>query len=272
MALEPSDPRIAVSRRQGRHVFGSAAALYTAARPGYPDRVYDILRDRCGLGPSSRVLEIGAGSGQATTRLVELGAHLVAVEPSNALAEYLRARLMTAQEVEVVIAAFEDLDLPPASFDLVASATAFHWLDPEEALPKIASVLQPGGWLALWWNIFGDPLLPDAFHDASEPLLRDAAPTLPAGLGGDEYGLDVAARSQELAAFGFRDVEHDAVRWTLELDATQARQLYATYSHIARLPSERREAILDGIERIADVEFGGRVERQMVTPIYTAHV
>ena len=184
----------------------------------------------------------------------------------------MRARLGTARGVEVIVATFEDVDLEPSSFDLVAVATAFHWLDPELALPKISSLLRPGGWLALWWNEFGDPPRPDPFHDATEPLLRNLAPSPSAGSGGVPYALDVAARTRELSSNGFRDVEHEAVRWTLQLDATQTRQLYATYSNIARLPDAQKATILDEIQRIASVEFGDRVERQMVTPIYTAHL
>ena len=271
--MPPSD-RVSLDpfgRDEGRRVFGSVAADYAAARPEYPDRVFQILRDRCQLGPSSRVLEIGAGSGQATKGLAASGASVVAVEPSDALAAHLRARLGTARGVEVIVATFEDVELEPSSFDLVAVATAFHWLDPELALPKISSLLRPGGWLALWWNEFGDPPRPDPFHDATEPLLRDLAPSPSAGSGGVPYALDVAARTRELSSNGFRDVEHEAVRWTLRLDATQTRQLYATYSNIARLPDAQKAPILDGIQRIASVEFGDRVERQMVTPIYTAH-
>jgi SAM-dependent methyltransferase len=271
MASEESAPGQPFARDEGRYVFGSAAADYAIARPDYPDRVYDILRDRCGLGPSSRVLDIGAGSGQATKLLAESAHSIVAVEPSDALAEQLRAQLGTARRLEVVVAPFEDVDLPPASFDLVTAATAFHWLDPEVALPKIAVVLRPGGWLALWWNVFGDPLLPDPFHDATEPLLRDLVPSPSAGTGGGPYALDVRSRTQELSRNGFLDVEHEEVRWTLHLDATQTRLLYATYSNIARLPDNRKATILDEIQRIARLDFGDRVERMMVTPIYTGH-
>jgi SAM-dependent methyltransferase len=264
----PGDP---FGRHEGRQVFGTAAAAYTAVRPDYPDRVYEVLRDRCRLGPASRVLEIGAGSGQATKRLVEVAASVVAVEPSDVLAEDLRARLR-APRLQVVVAAFEDVDLASSSFDLVAVATAFHWLDTTQALPKIATALKPRGWLALWWNVFGDPDEPDPFHEATQALLRNLAPSPSAGSGGIPYALDVAARTEELASHGFHDIEHEAIRWKLHLDAARTRQLYSTYSNIARLPKARRTTILDEIQRIASVEFGDRVERRMVTPIYTAHV
>ena len=62
----------------------------------------------------------------------------------------------------------------------------------------------------------------------------------------------MAARTAELETHGFQDVEHEAERWTLRLDAAQTRRLYASYSNIARLPDAQRETILDEIERIAD--------------------
>jgi hypothetical protein len=124
-----------------------------------------------------------------------------------------------------------------------------------------------GGSLALWWNVFGEASEPDPFHDETEPVLRDLA----TGPGSDPYALDVEARRRELSDHGFVDIEHQLIRWTLELDASRTRRLYASYSNIARLPPERRVAILDEIERIARVSFAGRVVRRMVTPIYTAH-
>jgi SAM-dependent methyltransferase len=269
----PSDGSVRIEpfqRVEGRRVFGSVADAYDAARPGYPDRVDELLRARCRLGPSSRVLEIGAGTGHATKQLVRSGASVVAIEPDDAMAERLRAGLAWTPELEVVVAAVEDVELAPSSFDLAVAATSFHWLDPERSLPKIASALVPGGWLALWWNVFGDPDRPDPFHEATEPLLRSLVPSPGAGAGRVEYGLDVDARRRELSSNGFRDVEHEAVRWTLSLDASQTRRLYSTFSNIARLPGGQRAWVLDELGRIATMEFGDHVECPMVTPIYTA--
>src|SRR6185436_4237458 len=115
MASGRSDAREPFARSEGRSVFGTTAAIYGAARPGYPDRVYDILRDRCHLGPTSRILEIGAGPGLATKRLLDAGAHVVAVEPSPALASQLSALPWAARRLDVVVSTFEDADLVPSS-------------------------------------------------------------------------------------------------------------------------------------------------------------
>ncbi len=60
------------AQRWRRHLFSSNVAAYESGRPGYPERVSELLRQVCGLGPTSRVLEIGPGTGQATGRLLDL--------------------------------------------------------------------------------------------------------------------------------------------------------------------------------------------------------
>ena len=57
----------------GRELFGADAANYDRARPAYPERIYEILRDRCNLRSGVNTFEIGAGTGQATRHLLRLG-------------------------------------------------------------------------------------------------------------------------------------------------------------------------------------------------------
>jgi SAM-dependent methyltransferase len=42
-------------------------------------------------------------------------------------------------------------------FDLAVAATSLHWVRLDVALSKLAQALRPGGWLAAWWTVFGDP-------------------------------------------------------------------------------------------------------------------
>lgn len=256
-------------REEGRFVFGTAARMYALVRPGYPLRVFEVLGLRCGLGPSTRVLEIGAGTGQATVSLLASGAFVVAVEPDRALVEELKNTAGgDGPRLEIVTEPFEDTALPADGFDLVVSATAFHWIEPESGLSNVARVLRPAGWCALWWNVFGDPRAPDAFHDATDRLLRGVVP----GPGGDPYALDVDRRIADLHEHGFVDIEHEIVPWSLTLDAARVRQLYSTFSPIARLPEAVRTQLLDQLERVAAEDFGDRVERRMLTPLYTARL
>lgn len=114
-----------IDRKEGRRLFGSDPAAYDAARPGHPDRVYEVLVAHCGLCPSTSVLEIGPGTGQATRRLLKLGADpLVAVEPDPALADYLIS--VTDRSPDIRVAPLEEVELPAVSFDLAVAASSFH--------------------------------------------------------------------------------------------------------------------------------------------------
>lgn len=157
-----------LDRSFGREAFGLDPANYHAARPAYPEIVWTTLREQAGLREGIDILEIGAGTGLATQHLLAARPRrLVAVEPDARLAGFLAERLAG---IDVVDLPFEETVLSPASFDLVASATAFHWLDAVPSLRRIHELLRRGGSVALFWNTFGDAGRPDAFHEATKHL------------------------------------------------------------------------------------------------------
>lgn len=257
-----------LARQFGRQAFGGNPASYHSSRPEYPEWVYATLASRCGLRRNTAVFEIGAGTGKATRRLLDLGADpLTAVEPDQRLADFLRTN-NPDKALKMVVAPFEDAPLGEKAFDLGVSATAFHWLDEDPALVKIAGLLHPGGWWAAVWNVFGDDSQPDLFHEATKELLGPPAnPSV--GEGNVPFALDSAARLAALKRTGAFDVaESTTSRWSLVLDADQTVALYATYSNvIARLD---REAVLAEIGRIARDVFINRVVRNMITSLYIA--
>lgn len=257
-----------IHRTFGRQAFGRDPAAYDAARPRYPEWVFDFLRERCGLAPGTVTFEIGAGTGTATRHLLELGANpLVAVEPDERLATFLRETIPD-KALRVVIAPFEEVVLEEASFDLGLSATAFHWLNEDLALPTVANLLRPGGWWAMLWNVFGDSGRVDPFHEATKSFLnKPLSPS--AGNGEVPFALDAEARLAALERTNaFDSIEHRTSRWSLDLDPDQTVALYATYSNVNIL--EDREEVLNHLRRIARDEFEGCVTRNMTTSLYVA--
>ena len=256
-----------IDRTFGRHAFGLDPAGYDAARPAYPDWVFDFLHQRCGLVSNAVMFEIGAGTGTATRQLLALGANpLVAIEPDERLAAFLRN--IPDKALTVVVAPFEEAVLQEASFDLGLSATAFHWLNEDFALTKVAKLLRPGGWWAMLWNVFGDSGRPDPFHEATKSLLnKPLSPS--AGNGEVPFALDTEARLGALERTdAFDSIEHRTSTWSLVLDSDQTVALYATYSNINIRPD--REDVLSELHRIARDEFKGSVTRNMTTSLYVA--
>ena len=254
----------------GREAFGADPAGYDAARPDYPDWVFETLAERCGLKPGAAVFEIGAGTGKASRMLLAAGADpLVAVEPDARLAAYLRAA-SPDPALRVVESPYEEADLGRADFDLGVAATSFHWLRENEAYARITALLRSGGWWAMVWNIFGDPAREDRFHEATVGLLgRLRSPS--AGPRGKPFGIDVHARVQAIARTqAFRKAEHRIESSTLVLDPDQVVGLYSTYSDINARELAERTRVLGELHRIARDDFGGRVERNLQTVLYLA--
>lgn len=251
-------------------MFNHAAAGYDA-RPGYPSRVFDVLARRCGLGVGSRVLEIGPGTGQATVPMLDLGATVTAVEPGAELAHLLTQRC-SGRALSVIVDAFETAELPDTTFDLVAAATSFHWVDPTIGFDRIACCVRDDGWVALWWSIWGDPDRPDSFHDALVPVLRAKAPHLiDAEAGANAYISDIAARVGEIKAVGaFGPVDEEVILWDGTHDPPALRAMFATFAAWIALPEPLHSELLDDVELLAREKFGGSVTRPYRTVVYTA--
>jgi SAM-dependent methyltransferase len=142
-----------VADRETRRLsFGSVAADYDRYRPSPPPQALDWL-----IPPGAQaVLDLAAGTGAVTRELIGRAARIIAVEPDERMRAVLAAR---CPEAEVLAGRGEDIPLPDAWVDAVVISAAWHWLDPERAVPEIARVLRVGGTLGVI-RISGDTRVP----------------------------------------------------------------------------------------------------------------
>jgi hypothetical protein len=124
----------------------------------------------------------------------------------------------------------------------------------------------------MWWNVFGDPSQPDEFHKATHSLLAnlDRSPSNSSD-GQPPFALDIDKRIARLRSIGtFDNITSDIMRRKVTLDRDKVMKLYATFPSISRLQTVERQRLLEGLGRVADDKFGGRVELCLITPLYTA--
>jgi 2-polyprenyl-3-methyl-5-hydroxy-6-metoxy-1,4-benzoquinol methylase len=136
-----------IRREHWRRLFDNIADRYDATRPGYPAEVLDEVCTAAGLRPGAQVLEIGCGTGQLTRQLAGRGYQLTAIDLGASMVAAAERNVADPQ-VRFEVCAFEEF-AAAGPFDLIVSATAFHWVDPSIGLAKCAQLLRPGGWLAL---------------------------------------------------------------------------------------------------------------------------
>jgi SAM-dependent methyltransferase len=141
--------------------FSDVADAYAAARPEYPDDLFDLIAKH--VPADAKVWEPGCGSGQATRGLAARFAHVHATEPSAQQLAQHWAR-PESSNVTLVVEPGERTALPDASVQLVAVAQALHWFDRQAFFAECERVLAPGGVLAAWG--YADFVAPEGMVDA----------------------------------------------------------------------------------------------------------
>ncbi len=132
--------------------FDTVAATYEKLRPGYVDELYQTIFDYIPIDENSSVVEVGSGGGQATAPMLKTGCCLTAVEYGRQFSERLRERFREYPDFSVVTDKFENVEFPDGAFDLVYSASAFHWIPEEIGYKKVFSMLKSGGAFARFAN------------------------------------------------------------------------------------------------------------------------
>lgn len=280
---------LADARGTARAVFDRVAGLYDAGRPGYPSDAIADLGARCALRSGSRVLEVGCGTGQATRALAGIGCAVRALELGAQLARLAAENLASFPDVEIVTTAFEDAVESPGSYDAVVSATAFHWIDPSLAFPKAATLLRPGGSLALLTNAHVAGGTQNAIAGEVQAVHRRVAPdvgtcTFPSV---DDLRRWASADG-DIAAVWSRverkmaeppPVDHlfappvvSCYPWIADYDRDGYLTMLSTQSTYALMDPARREELLGAIGSVIDDRLGGTITKQYVCILVTAWV
>ncbi len=226
--------------------FGHAADAYERARPSYPEEAVGWL-----VPPGARrVADVGAGTGKLTRQLCARGLDVVAVEPIRQMRDQL---IRAVPGVPVLAGTAEQIPLPGASVDAVLLAQAWHWVDPVRALPEVARVLRPGGWLGLVWNVRDESVgwvaeLGRIMRPGGEPA-HDRAPDL-----GPPFG----------------EPERRLVRWVGHLTPERLLDLVCSRSYVITQPPAQRAAILAGVRRLLVTHPALAGRRDIALPYLTS--
>jgi ubiquinone/menaquinone biosynthesis C-methylase UbiE len=141
--------------------FTGLAETYARCRPSYPDDAIGFIIALSALGPDSLIIDVGCGTGIASRLFAQRGLKVLGVEPNDDMrgkAEEARQNDLaqgneqTAHLLTYTQGTAEATNLQGASADLVISAQAFHWFDPQKSLAEFHRILKIKGWVALMWN------------------------------------------------------------------------------------------------------------------------
>ena len=238
--------------------FGSVAEQYDRFRPSYPDALIDAL---VALGPA-KVLDVGCGTGKATRLLAARGLDILGVELDARMAAVARDHGLSVE-----VGSFEEWDDAGRTFDLITSAQAWHWVDPERAVPKAARLLRAGGHIAIFWNHdqMRDPMpaIIDAVWREHAPELLTSAVTGKGAQAYERYAkpFDASGLFEPMRLLEFASERRSmAADWVAEI---------ATHSNVLQVEPERRERMFDAFVAAIDA-IGGSVTSDVGTYLFVA--
>ena len=226
----------------------------------------DLLLDLAGVAAGSRVLDVGAGSGDQTLvaaqRVGPTGA-VLATDPSASMVDLTAEAVRAAgfENVQTRVMAAQQLDLDSESVDAVIARNSLQFVpDLQQGLAEIRRVLKPGGrFAALTWSLTeNNPYRSIPMVIAS----RLAGRPFPEP-GPGPWGLrDAAALGEAFRTAGFRevDVQTVAITWrfpSLEDALANARDTQPPLARLLGMLSEADREIAWAEIREALQQFVG---------------
>ena len=253
-----------------RFTFNEDVLNYDKMRPTYVKELYENIIQFSNLDSKKNALEIGIGTGQATLPFLNIGCNLTAVELGEDMAKFSKAKFAKFHNFDVINSDFESADLENDAYDLIFSATAFHWIPQKVGYTKVFNLLKSGGVIALFWNHPAriDEKLDFAIEEIYNKYESTSESTneSPVHRFSEEKCLEIA---ETIKKFGFVDVECKLYYSTRFFDAPQWVSLLNTNSdHRAR--QEKTRILLENELSNVINNFGGRIEIKDTIDLYLA--
>ncbi|RFM29524.1 class I SAM-dependent methyltransferase [Deminuibacter soli] len=219
--------------------FSNRVGNYVKFRPTYPASLLQFMQQEFALPPGAMVADVGSGTGILTALLLQQQWEVFGVEPNEPMRLAAETALANEPLFHSINATGEQTTLPGASMALITVAQAFHWLQPAAARKEFARILQPGGHVALIWNL---RLLDSPFGQAFEAIKKTY---------GTDYEKIRKAHEPELADFfapaplaikSFRHAQY------LDLDGLKGQLLSSSY-----MPLENQPGYTEMIQATTDL-------------------
>lgn len=246
-----------------RLTFNEEVTNYDKYRPRYCKELFDSIIEYAGLDDKKKAIEVGIGTGQATTPILQTGCFVTAIELGDKLASYSKAKFSEYDNFTVHNIAFEDCKFSGNSIDLIYSGTAFHWIPEEVGYRKAYDMLRSGGTIALFWN---RPSVesPDIHNDFQAIYAK--------------YRLEAPIKDKQevynkimesINRYGFTDLQFKLMYQTRSLNAEEYVSLLNTYSDHLAMENDIRNQLYTEIKEVIN-RYGGNVIIHDTIDLYMA--
>ncbi|MCL2633444.1 MAG: methyltransferase domain-containing protein [Oscillospiraceae bacterium] len=265
--------------RENRNHFDEIAVSYDKYRWDYPAELFADVIQYTGAGKNKRAIEIGAGTGKATTPFLDAGYAVTAVEMGTNMTEFLLNKFNGYRNFDVITSTFEDVSLENDNYDLIYAASAFHWVDAETGCPKVLRLLKSGGVFVLFRNnVYRQKgnIIADAIDEVYEKYYYNHYPRYdrPVDLCKMTYDdflkpeeIHRGFRFNSLEQFGFTDITMKLYNGLRIYKANEYIALMDTMSDHRAILNKDRAALYKGIKEVI-LRNGGQLDMKFIFQLY----
>ena len=252
-----------------RTIFDQVADDYDAVRPSYPSQIINDIISLAALPTHATIFEIGCGTGQATLPFAQRGYQMTCIDIGPTLAARAATNCQAYPNAHIHVGAFEDWPAQPNTFDLVMSATAFHWIPPEIGYPKAATLLKNTGALAVFSNEHPTPFT-DFFLDVQD-VYQHIVPAWSSPQTSTTIDERIAQTAATIDATGlFAPVIVQTYPWFQSYTSQTYIQLLNTYSDHRNLETSIRTQLHQSIAAVMDSKYNGVITKPYLAILYLA--
>ncbi len=255
--------------RSVRTTFDDVAEIYDEVRPGYPEQIIEDIIALSGIPEKGDILEIGCGTGQATHPFAARGYEIHCLDIGRNMVDIARQKFQNFKNVEIELASFEDWEPAGRKFDMVLSATAFHWIPSDIGFPKSVQILDDGGSLVLLSHLHPSPYT--GFFERVQEIYQEIVPEWKDPRTGISSEEKVRLGEENINTTGlFEPVIKRTYDWTAEFDSVQYLKLLNTFSGHLALSEQTKARLFKAISDLINDEYGGVISRPYLTVLYIA--
>ena len=248
--------------------FNKFAKNYGEVRPNYPIQLYRDIQKFCNISSQTNLLEIGTGSGIATEEIAKLNPKIITVEPGKNLLEVAMKNLSQYDNIQFICDTFENCDFKEGQFDIILSATSFHWLNKESKYYDCYKYLNDNGFLVLFWNSFFRENS-QTMKEIDEVYAKNLSEIYERKTNVNKGVFDkIIKREQELIQseyFYLSALKRYKTEYQYDADSYAA--LLKTYPKIIKLKSEVRNNFLREIKEVI-IKNGNKITIPILTSLY----
>ncbi len=244
--------------RNRRTHFDDIVTNYDRIRPEYPQELFEDITSYSNFKGDVNALEIGAGTGKATIPFLNKSYRITTVEIGKNMANYLSEKFKKYENFNVIVNAFEDVELKNNSFDLIYAGSAFHWVNADIGCLKSYKLLKDNGTIALFrYNditaqgetifdeiqTFYEKYYYSYYTTSSRPIKKTKADFM------KPSEIYISYRFEDLKNYGYKDIAMKFYDGSKTFSANEYIDWLDTMSDHRSLPESNKTALYEEIRK-----------------------